>query len=128
MFFHDLKTERLLLKNIDVSDRNFIFSQFSDQVVNRYLFDAEPLSDISGADEIIEFYVQPEPRPQHRWIILRESDGMKMGTYGFHCWNIQDSKVDVGYDLKEEFWGNGYMQESMKRNINFAKENMNIKK
>jgi ribosomal-protein-alanine N-acetyltransferase len=52
---------------------------------------------------------------------------MKMGTCGFHCWNIQDLKVDVGYDLKEEFWGNGYMQESMKEIIKFAEENMNIK-
>lgn len=31
MFFTDLETERLFLKNIETSDRNFIFSQFSDK-------------------------------------------------------------------------------------------------
>lgn len=127
MFFCDLQTERLFLKNIDKGDRDFIFSQFSDDVVNRYLFDAEPLTDILGADEIIEFYLQPEPRPQHRWIVIRKSDNIKMGTCGFHCWNQTDCKVDVGYDLKEEFWGNGYMQEAMKEIIQFTKDKMAIK-
>lgn len=127
MLFNSIETERLLLKNISIDDRIFIFSQFSDEVVNRYLFDAEPLTEIEGADEIINFYIQPEPRMQHRWIIIRKSDGMKMGTCGFHCLNQKDGKVDVGYDLKENFWGNGYMHEALKEIIQFAKDKMNIK-
>jgi [ribosomal protein S5]-alanine N-acetyltransferase len=127
MFFNDIETERLSLKNIDIEDRDFIFSQFSDEAVSRYLFDAEPLTDMQGADEIITFYIQPEPRLQHRWIIVRKSDGKKMGTCGFHCWNQKECKVEVGYDLKEEFWGNGYMQEAMKEIIAFAIAEMRIK-
>ncbi|MBU3146670.1 GNAT family N-acetyltransferase [Clostridium sp. CF012] len=127
MLFNDIKTERLVLKNIAIDDRNFIFSQFSDDVVNRYLFDAEPVTDMEGADEIITFYIQPESRLQHRWVIVRKSDGMKMGTCGFHCWNQKDCKVEVGYDLKEEFWGNGYMQEAMKEIIAIAMNSMHIK-
>lgn len=126
MVFTNLETERLLLKNIDVKDREFIFDMFSDQMVNKYLFDAEPLTDISGADEIIEFYLEPEPRLQHRWIIIRKSDGVKMGTCGFHCWNTSNSTVDVGYDLKEQFWGNGYMKEAIKEIVGFAKDKMKI--
>ncbi|WP_017413827.1 GNAT family N-acetyltransferase [Clostridium tunisiense] len=126
MFFTNLETERLLLKNINVKDREFIFDMFSNQMVNKYLFDAEPLTDISGADEIIEFYLEPEPRLQHRWIIIRKSDGVKMGTCGFHCWNTSNSTVDVGYDLKEQFWGNGYMQEAVKEIVGFAKDKMKI--
>ncbi len=126
MFFTNLETERLFLKNIDTSDREFIFSQFSDDVVNKYLFDEEPLTDINGADEIIEFYLQSEPRSQHRWIIIRKSDNVKIGTCGFHCWNSAKCTVDIGYDLKEQFWGNGYMQEAIKEIIAFAKEKMHI--
>ena len=127
MFFNNIETERLILKNIGIDDRNFIFSQFSDDVVNRYLFDAEPVTNMQGADEIIGFYVQPEPRLQHRWVIMKKSDGTKMGTCGFHCWNKTDGNVEVGYDLKEEFWGNGYMQEAMKAIITFAIDEMHIK-
>lgn len=61
MLFNDIETEKLFLKNISTDDRDFIFSQFSDNVVNRYLFDTEPLTDVEGADEIINFYIQPEP-------------------------------------------------------------------
>ena len=78
------------------------------------------------ADEIITFYVQPEPRFQHRWIIMKKSYGTKIGTCGFHRWNQEDCKVEVGYDLKEEFWGNGYMQEAMKEIISFAMNEMHI--
>ncbi len=126
MFFENLETYRLYLKNIDISDKEFIFSQFSDDTVNRYLYDAEPLSDISEADEIIEFYTEPEPRIQNRWIIIRKSDNKKMGTCGFHCWDKKLGRVEAGYDLKEEFWGNGYMQEAMKEIINFAKNQMHV--
>lgn len=127
MLFKDIETERLLLKNISIDDRNFIFSQFSDDAVNRYLFDAEPLTDMEGADEIINFYILPEPPLQNRWIIIRKSDGTKMGTCGFHCWNQSEGKIEVGYDLKEKFWGKGYMQEAMKEIITFAIEKMSIK-
>ncbi|WP_346917289.1 GNAT family N-acetyltransferase [Clostridium sp.] len=127
MLFNELETERLFLKNINIDDKDFIFSQFSDDVVNKYLFDAEPVTDMHGADEIITFYIEPEPRLQHRWIILRKSDGKKMGTCGFHCWDQKNRKVEVGYDLKEEFWRNGYMQEAMNKIIEFAMNEMQVK-
>lgn len=128
MFYKQLETNRLLLKNIDSADREFVFSQFSDEDINKYLFDAEPLTDLSEADEIIDFYLQPEPRAQHRWIVQRKADGIKIGTCGFHCWNMEDSTVEIGYDLKKDFWGHGYMSESLKHIIEFAKNNMKVKK
>ncbi|MDQ7092892.1 GNAT family N-acetyltransferase [Desulfosporosinus sp. PR] len=128
MLFKELQTDRLLLKNISSDDREFIFSQFSDNVVNRYLFDAEPLINVQGADNIIEFYLQPEPRLQHRWVLVRKEDGIRIGTCGFHCWNMNDNTCDVGYDLKEIYWGKGYMAEAMETIISFAYEQMNLKK
>ena len=127
MFYNNIETDKLLLKNIDNGDREFIFSQFSDDDINKYLFDAEPLTDIREADEIIEFYLKPEPRPQHRWILIRKADGVKIGTCGFHCWEIRNSRVEIGYDLKKEFWGKGYMYETLSKIIEFAKDSMDLK-
>ena len=126
MFFENLETGRLILKNIGNEDRDFIYSMFSNEDVNKYLFDAEPLTDISGADEIINFYLEPEPKNQHRWIIVRKTDNVKMGTCGFHCWDHDNAIVDMGYDLKKDFWGNGFMQESLNKIIEFAKNKMSI--
>lgn len=127
MFLTNLETDRLLLRNIDKSHRDFIFRQYSNDDVNEFLFDEEPLSDIKGADKIIDFYIKPEPRSQHRWIVVRKSDGKTMGSCGFHCWDNKAGKIEVGYDLKKEFWGNGYMQEAFQEIIRFARENMKIK-
>jgi ribosomal-protein-alanine N-acetyltransferase len=127
MFFKKLETQRLYLPNISLEDREFIFSHFSNEKVNRYLFDAEPLVKIQEADEIIDSYTQPEPRNQHRWILVRKNDGMKLGTCGFHCWNQFTSSCDIGYDLFPDFWGKGYMSEVIYEILIFAKKEMEIK-
>ena len=75
MVFKELYTSRLFLRNISTEDRDFIFSQFSNEKVNQYLFDAEPLTIIQEADEIIDFYVQSEPKECNRWILVRKDDG-----------------------------------------------------
>ncbi len=128
MFFRDLETERLFLKNISADDREFVFSEFSDDSVNRYLFDMEPLTGIDGADEIIEFYTRPEPRSHHRWILIRKSDGTRMGTCGFHVWNREERRTEVGYDLKEEFWDKGYMSEALREILKFAADEMKVER
>ena len=126
MFFRNMETNRLILKNIGNEDRDFILGLFSNDDVNNFLYDAEPLTDISGADEIISFYLEPEPRNQHRWIIIRKMDNIKMGTCGFHFWNKNNLKVEMGYDLHKEFWGNGYMQEALIEIMTFAEKIMSI--
>jgi ribosomal-protein-alanine N-acetyltransferase len=130
VFFNELKTDRLLLKNIGSDDKDFIFREFSSENndINRYLYDAEPLTDISGADEIINFYLEPEPRNQHRWVIIKKTDKVKMGTCGFHCWDKGSSKAEIGYELLKEYWGNGYMQEAINEIIKFAEKAMLIKR
>jgi len=128
MFFKELETDRLILKNISSEDRDFILKQFSDDTINQYLFDAEPLSNLEEADEIIDFYVQPEPRAQHRWILILKSNGSKIGTCGFHCWDKNNNSVEIGYDLQKEHWGQGLMTEALKEILSFALHSMGVKK
>ena len=127
MLFTNIETERLLLKNISPNDREFIFNQFSNDYIIRYLFDAEPVTDINGADDIISFYIEPEPRREHRWILNLKQDARKIGICGFHGWNPNEGIVEIGYDLLEQYTGQGYMNEALKAIIEFAKMRMNIR-
>ena len=127
MLFKDLETERMLLGNISREDRDFVFEQFSNPRVNRYLYDAEPLTSIHEADAIIDFYMQPEPRSHHRWI-LTDRDGAKMGTCGFHCWNPSAGSCEISYDLHPDFWGRGYMAEAVGAILRFAENDMKIRR
>jgi ribosomal-protein-alanine N-acetyltransferase len=78
LVFKELQTDRLFFKYISSDDSDFIFTVFSNDDVNRYLYDAEPLTDISGADDIIDFYLEPEPRNQHRWVLADFTVGIKI--------------------------------------------------
>lgn len=128
MLFHAIETERLYLKNIAREDREFIFEQFSDPDVTEYLLDEEPYTSISEADDIIEFYNTPEPRNQHRWILILKENGVKIGTCGFHRWNVEEGSVELGYDLKKEYWGRGLMSEALEAILPFAKNEMQVKR
>lgn len=125
--FKELETERLWLKNICYEDIEFVLEQFSNDDINRYLYDAEPMTELSEAQELIDFFTVPEPRGQHRWILVRKLDGTRLGTCGFHCWNPQQHSIETGYDLRKEYWGNGYMTEAMEAIIDYAETELGVK-
>ena len=127
MFFHDIETERLWLKGISPLDREFILRQFSNDDVTRYLFDNEPYTSLEQADELIDFYMQKEPRDRHRWILVRKSDGEKLGTCGFHRWDRSGASCEIGYDLYPDYWHSGYMSEAVDAIIPFAQKEMGVR-
>ena len=128
MMFRDLSTPILLLKCISYDDACFFYREFSNEDVNRYLFDADPCSSEEEAQEWIGFDMEPEPRNQQRWIIVRKETGESIGTCGFHCWNRETGEVEIGYDLYPSYWRQGYMTEALTQIIDFAKAEMRVKK
>lgn len=126
MFFTDLETERLLLKGIGPEDAAFMYRQFSNDEVNRFLFDAEPIACVEQAEEWIRFYTREEPRDCCRWILIRKDTGERIGTCGFHCWDRQRRACEMGYDLDPAHWGNGYMQEALSAIVGFARDRMRV--
>lgn len=128
LFFTGLETARIRLKNISADDRDFIFEQFSNDKVNQYLYDEEPVKSMAEAEGIIASFTGPEPRNRHRWVLVRKQDGIKMGTCGFHFWKDAEGTAEVGYDLFPDFWGHGYMTEAMQTVIRFAAEHMKVRR
>ncbi|MDF2821280.1 MAG: GCN5-related N-acetyltransferase [Clostridiales bacterium] len=124
---NNLITDRMILKSISKEDRDFIFSEFSDTIITKYLFDEEPLTKLEEADEIIDTYLHPKHPGLYRWILVRKTDNTKMGTCGFHCWNSEEGSIEMGYDLQEDFWGKGYMQEALKEIISFGMDELHLK-
>lgn len=113
MFYNDIETERLILKNLSWDDKEFMLEHFSNDDVNRYLFDAEPLRTIEQANRLINFYLVGDSIAQHRWIINLKESGKQVGTCGFHCLDQKKGSVELGYDLRREYWGRGIMSEAV---------------
>jgi [ribosomal protein S5]-alanine N-acetyltransferase len=126
--FTNIETERLLLKGIDHSDHEFILEEFQNDFINRYLYDAEPMTDISQADELIDFYTVAEPRKQNRWVLIEKTTNTRLGTCGFHLWNPDNKDVEIGFELLEQYNGKGYMREAMEAIIEFARREMKVER
>ena len=124
--FTNIETNRLVLKCIDHSDRDFIFEEFQNDFINRYLYDEEPMTDISQADELIDFYTMVEPRKQNRWVLMDKTTKNKLGTCGYHVWNPDQKEVEIGFELMEQYTGKGYMQEAVEAIIEFARQKMKV--
>lgn len=126
--FTNLETNRLVLKCVDQSDRDFIFEEFQNDFINRYLYDEEPMTDISQADELINFYTLAEPRKQNRWVLIDKTTNKKLGTCGYHLWNPDHKEVEIGFELMEQHTGKGYMQEAVEAIIEFARQKMKVER
>lgn len=125
--FEPLETKRLLLKNIGFDDAEFLYREFSTDEVNAYLYDSDPISSIEEANTWVTFYTRPEPRNQHRWILVLKQTGEKIGTCGVHCWDRESASAEVGYDLQPAYWRKGYMSEAMQALCAFARDRMEAK-
>ncbi|MHB8133931.1 MAG: GNAT family N-acetyltransferase [Anaerolineaceae bacterium] len=126
--FENIETDRLLLKCIDQSDREFIFEEFQNDFINKYLFDMEPMTEIKEADDLIDFYTMQEPRNQHRWVLINKLENNKMGTCGFHLWDREKNQVEIGFELMQQYNGKGYMTEAVEAIIEFARIKMKVNK
>jgi len=118
-----LQTERLLLRPLVPDDLEFVFNHFSSEAVNKYLTDDDPVQTYEQAKEIVDFY-QGSGNLHNRWVLERKEDKRSIGTCGFHRWDKRCSRAEVGYDLSEAFWGQGYMREAMKATLKFGFEEM----
>jgi len=126
MLFPDIETDRLILRALNSTDREFIFSHFSDNNVCKYLYDNEPLLLIGEVEKIIRFYESPEFNDHNRWIIIKKEDNIIIGTCGYHYWNKKDNIAEIGYDLGKNYWGQGYMTEAMKVVLDNGFQNMGL--
>lgn len=124
--FHPLRVGELGLKNIGPEDAGFIVKQFSDERVNEYLFDAEPITTLAEAEELIAFYCVPEPRDRHRWIIVSGEE--KIGTLGFHRWDREKGTAEIGWDLQPSYQRSGIMSRRAAQILRFGREEMGLKR
>ena len=123
--FKELKTRRLILKNINMDDIDFIYQEFTDDFINKYLFDAEPLTNLDESKDLIEFYLNTMKYNNHRYILVSEND-QKIGTIGFHNYNQETKTIEIGYDLQAAYNHQGYMTEALEAMITYLKETLDI--
>jgi ribosomal-protein-alanine N-acetyltransferase len=120
--FPVLRTERLNLRQPQLSDAADVFIFSSDPIVQRY--NAEPHTEIAEAEEMIRSYnAEYERTDGVVWGITLQGVDTVIGMIGFHYWSIHNRAM-LGYDLAHEFWGRGIGSEAARRVIRFGFEEM----
>jgi ribosomal-protein-alanine N-acetyltransferase len=118
--FPILTTERLVLRSLDERDVDAIFAIFRDPEVSRYS-SSPPMAEIGEARALLDRAVSSFS--QHaaiRWAITRGTDGLVIGTCNVFHVDEQNRRGELGYALKREFWGNGFIHEALSALLDYA--------
>ena len=118
--FAELKTERLILRQLKESDVSEIFSLRTDNIVNKYI-DRKKTKNIEEANEfIIETIDGIKNNKWIYWAITLKSNPILIGTICF--WNFSKTKkiAEIGFELNPEYHGLGIMNEALTSALEFG--------
>lgn len=126
MVFPQLRTARLLLREIVPADEADIFEIFSSEQVMRY-YDSAPMTERQEAAELIARFRQTwEEGSGCRWGITVHGSARIIGTCGLFNHNRAFFSATTGYEMAVAHWGNGYIREALAAVFKHAFEQLNI--
>jgi ribosomal-protein-alanine N-acetyltransferase len=118
--FPDLETERLLLTEFVTNDAEELFKMRSDERVLKYL-DRDPHKYVEESKLMIESMIKTYNNKEGiNWIIRKKDTLNIVGYVGYWRMRKEDVRAEIGYALKPEYWGNGFMQEALAKVIDFG--------
>ena len=120
IMFAEILTERLALRDLEVSDTQRIFEYRSRPEVSR--FQSWGTQSADGIQLYLRDLSKTEPGRPGSWyqigIILRSS-GELIGDCGFQVLETEPRKADVGIALAPEFQGRGYATETLRALLDY---------
>lgn len=126
--FPIIETERLILRKLETTDINDLFEILSSEKVTKY-YGKCPMKNLSEAEDLIlKFHKAFYEQKSIRWGIELKERNRIIGTCGFHCWNKNHFRAEVGYELGEAFWNKGYATEAISSILIYGFELMNLKR
>jgi ribosomal-protein-alanine N-acetyltransferase len=118
--FPKLETKRLLLMEFVKNDSEELFKMRSDDRVLKYL-DRDPHKSVTESELMIEGMIKTYNSKEGINWIIRDKEALNViGYIGYWRMRKEDIRAEIGYAMKPEYWGNGYMHEALAKVINFG--------
>jgi ribosomal-protein-alanine N-acetyltransferase len=118
--FPRLATERLVLREMTLDDTDAVFALYSDDAVMQYL-DIGTLTTPQQAADIVQFYMDRfRKQIAIRWAISLHGAPQLIGTCGFHPFDQEHNRVEIGYDLLPAYWERGFMTEALQAMLHYG--------
>jgi RimJ/RimL family protein N-acetyltransferase len=115
-----LRTDRLLLRPLRAADARAIFAIRSDPKVMRYA-SSLPLTSLDHAEAFIAREAAGMAAGESlRLGLQRLEDDTLIGTCILFYMNAQCRRAEIGYELRPDAWGRGYMHEALRALLHFG--------
>lgn len=119
-----LKTERLILRQMRVSDAGDMYEYSRNPAVSRYLL-WSPHPNIAHTRGYLNYLqTQYKAGNHYDWAIVLRDSGKMIGTCGFAKIDSENNFAELGYVLNPLFWHKGYATEAAEAVIAFGFEQL----
>jgi [ribosomal protein S5]-alanine N-acetyltransferase len=124
--FPELESERLCFRKILQSDAKDLFLLRSSDEVLRFM-DVPRHYSISDSKKLIHTLDESyENEAGINWVIVEKHTNSFAGYFGYWRMIPEHCRAEIGYALKSESWGRGYMFETINCMTRFGFENIKL--
>ena len=124
--FPELETPRLRLREPRPEDAAALFAVFSDEEVVRY-YGVLPHQSVADSAELIrrlgEWYAAQQAI---RWAITRNGEDVFLGSCGFHRFDRESRRAELGYEVGRAHWRQGIASEAVGALLVFGFDRMGL--
>ena len=121
-----LTSERVALRWLEDSDAPALFKIFSDREVMRY-WSSPPLKDEAESLELVERIRRCFAEGSlYQWGVADLCDDAIIGTCTLADVDVQNRRAEIGFILRRDRWGQGYMSEATSTLLRFAFEELGL--
>lgn len=120
-----LKTKRLLLRPVQLKDKDAIFTYRSDNVTNQHQgwIPKTP-------DEVKIFILKTQkeinqPETWYQLVIIDNDTHKVIGDLGLHFFGKENKQVEIGCTLHRDFQQNGYATEALQKTLTYLFVSLN---
>ena len=124
--FPVLKTERLTLRDIRISDADKIFELRTSGTVNQFIA-RNTMNSIGDSEQFIEEAIHAyHNKKAISWTGIFAENNEIIGTCGFQQIDFQNRRAEIVGELSAKYWGKNISLEAVKAIIKFGFEAMNL--
>ena len=116
--FPKLETERLILRELMMTDASDYFEIRSNPKVMKY--QARPAETLKDAEKVIKKTSQSLAENKAIcWAICLKNNSKFIGTIGYYRTQFEHCRTEIGYELHPDFWKKGMASEAMQAVLNY---------
>lgn len=124
--FHNLETERLILRRVDNNDYKEVLSLRSNPETMKYI----PRPILKNDEEALAHILMIETKIQNNeginWAITIKGDPKLIGVIGHYRIQLENYRAEIGYMILPEFNGQGIVTEAVKEVVKYGFEIMKL--